>query len=188
MDAQYIFFVEDDTVPPPGAIPELTRVLDTSDESIMCCGGIYTTRNNPPEPIVYLKPGDGSFWNWRVGDVFECWACGMGCQMIKTDLFKLMPKPWFKEISSMEELLEYPELFPNPNKNADKVGVSTDMFFFTKLAYMGFKALAHGGVLPVHWDVGNNKAYWLPKGTPPTQGVTINGEPFGWTDPEVVYV
>lgn len=187
MEAQYILFIEDDTIPPPGTIPELTRMLDSSDSNtIMSCGGIYTTRNNPPEPIVYLAPGAGPFWNWKIGDVFECWACGMGCQMIRMDLFKKMPKPWFREINSREEVMEFPDLWPEAlDESLQEVRVTTDMFFFTKLASMGMKALAHGGVLPVHWDMPTNRGYWLPKNSYPVQGLKIDGKEYGWTDPDM---
>ena len=188
MDAQYILFIEDDTVPPPGTIPELTRVLDGSDACFMSCGGIYTTRCNPPEPIVYMEPGAGPHWNWKIGDVFPCWSMGFGCQMVRMDLFRMMPKPWFKEITTRDEVLQFPELFPEViDKTIKEVRVSTDMFFFTKLAHMGFKALAHGGVLPIHWDIATNQAYWLPRGTPPTEGIMVDGEPFGWTNPEMEF-
>jgi hypothetical protein len=188
LEAQYILFIEDDTVPPPAVVPELTRVLDTNPD-VMCCGGIYTTRQNPPEPIVYTEPGGGPFWNWRIGDIFPCWSMGFGCQMVRMELFKLMPKPWFKEIKMREELMPFKDLFPDDiDERITKVGVSTDMFFFTKLAHYGFKALAHGGVLPIHWDVISNQAYWLPKDTPPTKNVIVNGVEYGWTKPEIQFV
>lgn len=185
MGAQYILFIEDDTIPPPGTVLELSRVLETSDEAVMTCGGVYTTRSNPPEPIVYMGPGQGAHWNWRLGDIFECWATGMGCTMIKMEIFKKMPKPWFKELKTLEEVKQYPDLFPEAIdvSSVKKIGVSTDLFFFTKLKKMGFKALAHGGVLPIHWDTETNTGYWLPKGMPPTKGVLVNGKEFGWTDP-----
>ena len=187
VNAQYVLFIEDDTIPPPGILLELSRVLDTSDPSIMVCGGIYTTRTNPPEPIVYMGPGQGAYWNWKLGQIFECWACGMGATMIRTEIFKMMPKPWFKELKSMEEVREFPDLFPTEGITpGQKGGVSTDMFFYSKLAHMGFKVLAHGGVLPIHWDVEKNVGYWLPKDTPPTRGVMVNGKEFGWTDPELI--
>ncbi len=182
--AQYILFIEDDTAPPPNTIMELGRVLDAADDSVMACGGIYTTRSQSPEPIVYMAPGEGCFWNWRVGDVFPCWAVGFGCVMLKLKLFQLMPKPWFVELKSREDVARYPELFP-PVPEGARTGVSTDMFFYTKLAHMGFKVLAHGGVLPVHWDVGTQTPYWLPRNSPPTQGVRLNGVEYGWTDPAI---
>lgn len=189
-DAEYILFIEDDTIPPPNVILELGRVLETADESVMVCGGIYTTRSNPPEPILYAAPMEGCFWNWKVGQIFPCWAVGMGCTMIKVKLFRMMSKPWFKEIKNLEEALEYPDLFPDIDKAkqvtyGNKVRCGSDMFFYTKLAAMGFKVLAHGGVLPVHWDIKENHGYWLPKNTPPTEGVMFNGTEFGWTDPKL---
>lgn len=182
--AEYILFIEDDTIPPPNTILELGRVLETSDESVMVCGGIYTTRTNPPEPILYMNSLGGSFWNWKVGQIFPCWALGMGCTMIKLKLFQMMPKPWFKEITTIEEVHQYPELFPDAPeiKVGNRAACGSDMFFYTKLAQMGFKVMAHGGVLPVHWDVEKNIGFWLPKNTPPTEGVTFNGEEFGWTN------
>ena len=52
---------------------------------------------------------------------------------------------------------------------------------------MGFTALAHGGVLPVHHDVETGKSYWLPRDCKPTDGIQIDGKPYGWT-PELVKV
>jgi len=99
-----------------------------------------------------------------------------------------MPKPWFVEIKTREQVMEFPELFPESiDKHIQEVRVSTDQFFFKKLDYMGFKALAHGGVLCVHWDMKTNTAYWLPKDTPPTRGVKVNGKEYGWTNPEVTF-
>ena len=183
MGAKYILFIEDDTAPPPDCVMELSRVLDNADESVMACGGIYTTRSKPPEPIVYLRPGEGCHWNWRLGDIFPIWCMGFGCQMVRLEIFKLMPKPWFKELKTWEEIADFPELFPKPPGHTDRTGVSTDMFFFSRLAHMGFKALAHGGVLPVHWDVEAQIGYWLPKDSPPVRGIKFNGKEYGWTDP-----
>lgn len=189
MDSKYILFIEDDTAPPPDTIMELGRVLDASDDSVMACGGIYTTRSKPPEPLVYVRPGEGCFWDWKIGDVFECKYIACGCLMIKTEIFKLMPRPWFRELKSWEDVRKFPELFPDaiPGESSiytdERTGMSTDFFFFAKLAQMGFKVLAHGGILPVHWDVETQTPYWLPKGSPPTKGVKINGKEYGWVDP-----
>lgn len=184
---KYILFVEDDTIPPPAVLLELGRVLENADPSVMVCGGVYTTRTHPPEPIVYKGPMEGCTWDWKLGDIFPCWAVGMGCTMIKLELFQKMPKPWFKRLTTLEEVRQFPELFPEAEEPAigKKIGCGEDMFFYTKLAKMGYKVLAHGGVLPVHWDITENIGFWLPKGSPPVKGVKINGKDFGWTDPNV---
>lgn len=177
MGAEYILFIEDDTAPPPGTICELGRVLEQADEEVMVCGGIYTTRTPSPEPIVYMGPGQGSYWAWKAGDVFKCFACGMGCTMIRTKIFQMMPKPWFKELRTYEDVLQYPELFPNV-KPSTQCGVSTDFFFYSKLKAMGFKAMAHGGVLPVHYD--GQTGYWLPKKSYPVKELSFEGKEYGW--------
>ena len=106
--------------------------------------------------------------------------------MVRTKLFQMMPKPWYKNITTAGELAEYSDLFPETiDKKSQSVQISPDIFFFKRLEQMGFKVMAHGGVLPIHWDVKTNKAYWLPANTPPTRDVVINGKPFGWV-PELV--
>ena len=111
----------------------------------------------------------------------------MGCTMIKTKLFQMMPKPWFKELKTIEEVREFPDIFPDTPEPGQgrKASCGSDMFFYTKLGKMGFKVLAHGGVLPIHWEVKENIGFWLPKGMPPTEGVTYAGKEFGWTDPKL---
>jgi hypothetical protein len=181
--AEYILTIDDDTQPPPNVILELLRVLESNDESVMACGGIYTTKTNPPEPIVYMERSQGAYWRWKMGDIFPCWAIGNGCLMVRTKLFEMMPKPWYKCLHTIEEMLEFSDLFQEIlSEHPQEVDISPDIFFFSRLAQMGFKVLAHGGVLPIHWDITTNKAYWLPKDSPPTAGVTYNGEPFGWTE------
>lgn len=187
--AEYILTIDDDTQPPPSVILDLMHVLETSDESVMACGGIYTTKTVPPEPIVYMGLGQGAYWNWKLGDVFPCWAVGNGCLMVRTKLFEMMPRPWYKYLHTPEDMMQFPDLFPEILEgHPSDVEVSPDVFFFKRLEQMGFKVMAHGGVLPVHWDVTTNKAYWLPKDTPPTRGISVNGKEYGWTDPEMTVV
>ncbi len=186
LGADYILTIDDDTQPPPGVILELMRVLETSDESVMACGGIYTTKTNPPEPIVYLGMGQGSHWNWKIGDIFPCFAVGNGCLMVRTKLFEMMPRPWYQWIKNRQQLEQFADLFPEMiASDPQEVDISPDIFFFSRLRHMGFTVLAHGGVLPVHHDVEMCKSYWMPKGSPPIKGVSFNGVPFGWT-PEVL--
>lgn len=170
LGAEYILFIEDDTEPPANTVVELRRALASADGDFIACGGIYTTRSAAPEPIVYKAPGEGSYWNWKVGDIFPCWAVGFGCLLLKTSIFRLMPKPWFKTLDTLEEMKEYLDLFPHVQRlNWKSTGVSSDIFFFAKLAKMGFKVLAHGGVLPKHWDMVNYKPCVLPENSYPLQ-------------------
>lgn len=180
---EFIWYVDDDTQPPPDTIIKLLSALEQNQDA-MACGGIYTTKRNPPEPLVYKERGAGAYWNWKMGDVFPCWAVGNGCLMVRAEVFRHMPKPWWKWINTIDELMQFTDIFPDAEKHRPaSVSISPDIFFFSRLEQLGFKALAHGGVLPIH-HAPDGKAYWLPKGSYPTQGVIINGEEYGWTDPD----
>lgn len=181
---EYVMTIDDDTQPPTSAVLDLLRVLESSDKDVMACGGIYTTKTKPPEPIVYMGRGQGAHWSWKMGDIFPCWALGNGCLMIKTQIFKEMPKPWFKNLRNRHQMMQFPEIYADmADIVPEDVVVSPDLFFFAKLSRMGYKVLAHGGVLPIHWG-SDGRSYWLPADTYPTRGVTLNGKKFGWVDPD----
>lgn len=180
LGCEYILFLDDDTQPPPFTITQLLQVLENSPEDIMACGGIYTTKRNPPEPIVYMGHGEGPFWRWKAGEIFPCWALGAGCLMIRMEIFKAMSRPWWRWLRSPAELEEYPDIFSETLETKPKsVDISDDIFFFTRLRALGYKVLAHGGVLPIHWN--GMQSYWLPKGSYP---LTDAPERFGWVPQE----
>lgn len=80
----HLFFVDDDIIVEPDT---LNRLL-VHDKDIV--GGIYMTKYEKQEPVVeYLddKKPEG---------LFKCGAIGTGCMLIKIDVFKKLPQPWFK--------------------------------------------------------------------------------------------
>ena len=145
--ARYLFFLDDDTICPNTTLKYLVYEIE-KDPKIMVCGGIYTTKELPSVPIVFKKFGDGAFWNWKVGEVFDCEGLGTGCMMIKTEVFQHLSKPWFFE------------------PNEAPVGVSTtigdkivpilhsggteDLYFCRKVLDAGYRIVAHGGVNGIH--------------------------------------
>lgn len=82
-NCDYLFFVDDDMILPS----------DTLDELLSCgkdiVGGVYLTKYEEQKPVVeYLN-------NNRNG-LFEVKAIGTGCMLIKIDVFRKLPQPWFK--------------------------------------------------------------------------------------------
>lgn len=149
---KYLWFVDDDTVPPPDAGRHLIYLLEQNGPprgKVMVAAGIYTTRCTPPEPLVYMGQGLGSHWDWRVGDTFKCWGIGTGCMMINLDLFDSLPEPWFK--TTMESDMRE----------------SDDLYFCKKVADAGFEVMAHGGVLCHHYDMERGAVYMLPRNSIP---------------------
>ena len=159
MKAQYLFFVDSDTAPPYFAVRRLMNTLKQADEKVKIVGGIYCSKSDNSEPVVYKKNGAGCFWKWKQGEIFECDAIGTGCMLIDLSLFKDLPKPWFKTID-----VQYDNLGIN-QQTGEKV--SDDTYFCDKVLKAGYKILADGGVLPIHWDIGTGTGYILPRDSYP---------------------
>lgn len=156
--AEYLFFLDDDTVIPNYTLQQLHYHLN-QDPQAAVIGGIYCTKADFPEPLVFKDLGAGVFWEWKVGEVFECKGLGTGCMMIKSSALKTLPKPWFKEPN--ETPAGQIENYNGIEVPLAKKTGTDDLFFCQKVTDAGFKILAHGGVLPVHIDQ-NGKKYSLP--------------------------
>ena len=147
LKAKYLFFLDDDTAPPYFAARRLIYALEQAGPEVMVAGGIYANKHSyPPEPMVFLQDGDGPHWKWKYGDVFECGSIGTGCMMIKTEVFQYLEKPWFATINECFSSGEY-------GAHVHKLEMTDDLYFCEKVRKAGFKILADGGVLCVHWDV-----------------------------------
>lgn len=168
-NAEYLLFIDDDTAPPFDTVSQLMRELDTAGKDVMVCGGIYTTKTEPIEPLVFLDQGSGPHWNWKFGDVFQCWGLGTGCMMIRTEVFKHISKPWFRDIDSIEDVGSDTQVFGKDGK-PDTFYMTDDLYFCQKVNDAGFKILAHGGVLPVHWDQ-KGRGHVLPDDAYPVKDV-----------------
>lgn len=78
----YLFFVDDDMILPSDT---LERLLSHNKDIV---GGVYMTKYEVQKPVV-------EYLNEKVG-LFEVKAIGTGCLLIKTEVFKQLPQPWFK--------------------------------------------------------------------------------------------
>lgn len=163
---KYLLFIDDDTCPPPFTIPALVNALDQTDDSVAVCAGIYTNKVEPVAPLVYLERGQGSFWKWKHNEVFECWAIGTGCMLVRLSVLKDIPEPWFRDVGCIDEAGDDPVVIPDPTDPPEGVRMTDDVYFCEKLRQHGFKVLAHGGVLPVHIGQEGN-AFVLPNDSYP---------------------
>lgn len=147
--ARYLFFLDDDTVCPNTTFKLLTYEIE-KDPKIMVAGGIYCTKEAIPNPLVFKTIGDGPFWTWKAGEVFDCAGLGTGAMLIKTEVFEKLPKPWFLEPHETpvgEVKMVAGERIPVAHRSGTE-----DLYFCQKVTDAGFRIIAHGGVLPVHID------------------------------------
>jgi len=158
LGSPYLWFVDDDVQVPPDAPRYLLSTLAQAPDDVMVVGGIYTGKLDPPEPLVYVNGnGHGAHWKWKRGDVFECSAIATGCMMIKTEVFKHLEKPWFKDLDGETEG------WTIENKAVGaRLNMSDDLYFCEKVQSAGFKILADTRVICSHWDVANDKVFDMP--------------------------
>lgn len=144
---RWLFMPDDDTIPPPHTLRQLFYVMRQNTPPLGKCmvvGGIYVTKTDPPEPIVWTEPGEGAHWNWKVGDVFPCVGLGTGCMLINTDIFRQLDPPWFKTYDGPATVDEATGI---PILGAKK---TDDIYFIDRVREAGYEIWAHGGVIPYH--------------------------------------
>lgn len=151
-NCKYLFFVDEDVTPPAHALRQLIYHLEHWPKAAIA-GGIYVHKAPPQMPMVFRGNGIGPFWDWKVGEVFECSGLGMGCTLIRVDALKTIEKPWFRTIDSIDEYMD----------NVAKGECWTeDLYCCHKLTEAGWKILADGGILPAHWDPKTGTPYFMP--------------------------
>jgi hypothetical protein len=147
LGAEYLMFFDDDTVPPSHAIQSLWYVLSQNPKAAIAAG-IYCTKSDFPEPIVYMNLGDGAFWNWTLGDIFKCQGIGTGCMMVRLSALKDIPKPWFKD--ALGNVAPHKAMCGDIELDVVSETMSDDLYFCRKVTAAGYEIIAHGGVLPLH--------------------------------------
>lgn len=163
---KYLFFLGDDVVIPPHTLQTLIYRLE-SNPDIGVVGGIYCSKAAVPNPLVFRGNGGGAYWNWKVGDFFEVTGIGMDATLIRVDILKDIPKPWFKTV-------EEDGYFDNVNK----VELWTEDLYFCKkvLDNTKYKIYADATVICEHWDFANNRCYTLPLDSLPRKRLVAKGK------------
>jgi hypothetical protein len=92
-NASHIFFIDDDCMVPPNT---LTKLLSHNVDIV---SGLYLMRNYPHLPIMFdvaQKDGKCRYDFLRTGmrGLRQVVNTGLGCALIKTDVFRAMPDPW----------------------------------------------------------------------------------------------
>ncbi len=88
-DADWLFFIDDDTVPPEGALEHL---LNLGKPFV---GGVYYLGKFPHNPIAYYKQDDGTYAalvDYPHGALIEVDSIGMGCTLLHRSVFEEIQK------------------------------------------------------------------------------------------------
>ena len=87
-DAEWLFLLEQDNILSPGTFFRLNEYMRKATVPVV--SGLYFTKSNPPEPMIYRGAGNSFYDKWKMGD--KVWAGGVptGCLLIHMSILREM--------------------------------------------------------------------------------------------------
>lgn len=170
-DVEYLVMLGDDVLPPAAMLismlasigRELPIDADTSAR-IDLLTGVYWTKAYPTEPYLWNGPLDGSFTDWKVGELLPVNLAGCDALMIRTEILKEIPRPWF----STDWVYE-PGQRPSPI-------ATEDFYFFTKARKHGYRLFVDTAIQCWHQDRDTGQMFGLTVDMPQAGGVPEGGD------------
>lgn len=159
---KYLFFLGDDVEVPPHTLRQLIFRME-HDDDLGVVGGVYCSKSNPPAPLVFRGNGAGSYWKWKIGEYFEVSGLGMDCTLIRVEMLKDLPEPWFRTIDGDQHLdgINHAEQW------------TEDLFFLEQVKKAKrWRVCCDASVMCNHWDAVNNKSYTIPGDSYPVLGTS----------------
>lgn len=133
-DFEWLLFIEHDNVLPPQTFVKMNEYMIRGDVPVVA--GLYFTKSEPPEPMIYREWGRGYYDNWKLGDKVWARGCPFGCTLIHGSLIKEL---WKTAPEYMVGDTKTRRVFSNEGENLDVGGAqmmtmgTTDLAFCKKL-------------------------------------------------------
>ena len=126
---RFLFFLDDDVIMPPDTLKRLVHRMDNLPSDVGAVSGVYYSKSEPGEPLIFQQQGKGSDYDWRVGDFIKAWAAGCGLVLIRAEALRRMEqqkgKPWFS--------IDY-GLSQRGDGVYEARSLTEDLYFYTKMA------------------------------------------------------
>jgi len=157
--SKFCQMIDDDVTVPGYIIRKLLYAFQNQPPDVGVIAGIYCSKTVPAIPLVFQKSCEGAFYEWKLEEVFECEVVPTGMMMFRTEMLEKISKPWFKDLSGVKEAKMH-GIIPG-DVEMDDFTINDDGYFCHKVREAGYRVMAHGGVLGIHWDT-KGTAYLLP--------------------------
>ena len=134
-NCDYVFFIDSDTIIPNGAIDALLAM------NVDIASGLYFSKGKPYLPVARVKEGEKHFYleDFEFNQIIEVQGVGMGCCLIKTDVFKKLEFPYFKLEWRKHEDIDYQ--------------IAEDLYFCDEAIKAGYKVHLNTGVICEHYGI-----------------------------------
>jgi len=136
---RFVLTLEEDNCPPPDGLLKLYESMKRFD----AVGGLYWVKGEYGQPMIYGNPAEmpkNFVPQLPQSETLQpCNGLGMGFTLFKLDLFRKVPKPWFKTLQ---------EYSPQSGMRA----ATQDLYFFQEAAKVGGQFACDTRVRVGHWD------------------------------------
>lgn len=136
---KYLLTIEEDNIVPPDGLLKLYESMDRFDG----VSALYWTKGENGQPMIYGSPSEMpmSFVpQMPIPDtIVPCNGIGMGMALFKIEMFKKVPRPWFKTLQ---------QYTPGIGMQA----ATQDLYFCQESAKYGFKFAVDCRVRSGHYD------------------------------------
>jgi hypothetical protein len=83
---EWLLLVEHDTMPPPDGLVRFNEYMRSNKYPVV--SGLYFTRSDPAEPMVYRGRGNSYYTNWKLGDLVMADGVPTGMLLINMKLMR----------------------------------------------------------------------------------------------------
>ncbi len=142
---KYVLTIEEDNLPPSDGLIKLYESMDDYD----VVSGLYWAKGDKGFPMIFgdtKNPKDFKPAKPEPGTVQQVNGLGMGFNLFKLDMFRHIPKPWFKTLQGKDE-------------EGRDISNTQDLYFYKKAAKEGYKFACDTSILVGHYDQRNDEVY-----------------------------
>jgi hypothetical protein len=112
---EWVWLVEDDTIPPPQAALEFQKVIKAGKWPIV--SGLYRLKGGSGEPLMYRGVATGAYTDWKMGETVWCDGVPTGCLLIHSSILRLMyDESEEYEIAANHAKMKVRRVFENPRR------------------------------------------------------------------------
>lgn len=83
---EWLLIIEDDTIPPPDALIRFNEYISSRKYPVV--SGLYFTRSDPADAMVYRGRGNSFYKDWKIGDKVMVDGVPTGMLLISVDLLR----------------------------------------------------------------------------------------------------
>lgn len=138
---EWLLFIDHDVCLPPDAFLRFNDYMREDKYPIVA--GIYWTRSEPAEPLIYRGRGNSFFAKWKVGDKVMADGTHMGCVLINMKIIKAVydeSEEYMIGANKCRRVFKTPnEIFFDPETGSSHAMTGTeDLYFYDRLMDEGF--------------------------------------------------